>query len=669
MDLNQKQQEAVDYQDGPLMILAGAGSGKTKTITARIVALVKLGVAPQNILAITFTNKAAKEMRERAMTLLSSDPLLNNPISFAERPFISTFHSLGVRIIKDNAALLGLTKNFVIFDRDDSKKVIKRGLENAGLDPKQFEPGKILSIISREKGNGVTLADFQLAVGNDYMKSVVKKVWSFYDETLKKEKALDFDDLLLKAVGLLKNNPKVREYYQKLWQYIHIDEYQDTNEVQYQMAKILAEQHRNVCVVGDIDQMIYSWRGADIENILNFENDYPEAKVIVLEQNYRSTQNILGAANNVIIKNKNRKEKRMFTENEKGEKVSVYNAFDERDEARFVARTCCSLIAEGVQAEQIAVLYRTNFQSRALEEGMMSVGVDYDLIGTRFYERKEIKDVLSYVRYALNPDSISDLTRIINTPTRGIGKVGLLKIVEGKSNELSGKQQEAFASFQKFIVRLQKKIEMARPSEVIKFVLKDSGLETELSKDKTDGMERIQNIQELVSLATKYDAMPQGEGMEKMLEETALASDQDELEEKGKSKAVKLMTVHASKGLEFDFVFVTGLEDGLFPSRRLDEENRDEEEERRLMYVAVTRASKKIFLTSAQMRMIFGQRNLAIQSEFVADVGEEYLEIVGGDGEIIGGGDEEIEYDVEGGNGTGKGVGGGHVKRDFLIEF
>ncbi len=659
--LNVNQQEAVVSKDGPLMILAGAGSGKTKTLIARIANLIKNGVAPQNILAVTFTNKAAKEMRERAVLLLTEDQTLNNPISFAERPFIATFHSLGVRIIKDNASLLGLTKNFTIYDRDDSKKTIKKGLETAGLDPKQFEPNKILAIISREKGNGNTWEEFQSMAGSDYLRSVVAKVWQFYEETLQQDKALDFDDLLLKTMKLLRDNGEVRKHYQELWKYIHIDEYQDTNMVQYQIAKILAEKYHNICVVGDIDQMIYSWRGANIENILNFENDYPEAKVIILEQNYRSTKNILGAANDIIEKNKNRREKNMFTKNAYGEKITYNQAFDEKDEARFIAKTCQRLIeTEKVAPEQIVVLYRTNFQSRAIEEGMMSVGVDYDLIGTRFYERKEIKDVLSYVRFAFNPDSTADLTRIINFPARGIGKVGLLKIVSKQINDLPAKQLEAWLKFQKTVSELRTVIETQRPSEVVKFILEKTGIKEELMKDKIDGMERIQNIQELVSLATKYDAIAQGEGIEKMLEETSLSSDQDELEQKEKRPAIKLMTIHASKGLEFDYVFITGLEDGLFPSKRMGDENKDEEEERRLMYVAITRAIKKVFLTSAGMRMIFGQRNLAMPSEFITDISEEFLEQSDSDGDLTG--DEEvIEYISEETGQKKK-----HVKKSYL---
>ncbi|MEI7513061.1 MAG: UvrD-helicase domain-containing protein [bacterium] len=624
-NLNERQHEASIHKDGPLMILAGAGAGKTKTITSRIAELIKTGVAPEAILAITFTNKAAKEMRERVTAILSNDPDLNRPVSMRERPFVSTFHSLGVHILKENAHLLGLTRNFTIFDRDDSKRAVKAGIVANGLDPKQFEPAKLLSIISREKGNGMTFQTFKDNAGRDYMRNIVANVWEHYESRLKKEKALDFDDLLLKTMILLRDNEAVRNRYQKTWQYIHVDEYQDTNEVQYKLARFLLDNKRNLCVVGDIDQMIYTFRGANIENILNFENDYPDAKIVLLEQNYRSTKIILGAANNIIKKNKNRREKNMFTENAEGEKVSLYTAYDENDEARYIARTSQELFEQGVKPEQIAVLYRTNFQSRAIEEAFLTYGIAYELIGTRFFERKEVKDILSFIRFALNPESLSDLTRIVNVPPRGIGKVTLLKIIEGKEHELGGKAGESVASFRRFISKLQAELASKKPSDVVKFILKESGIETYLMKEGDEGLERLQNIKELVTLALKYDAMTQGEGIEKMLEETALASDQDEVDEK--KPAVKLMTIHASKGLEFDYVFVTGLEEGLFPSRR-DGEEKDEEEERRLMYVAVTRAGKKVFLSCASVRTIFGEKRMGIPSEFIGDIGDEHFEEV-----------------------------------------
>ena len=435
-ELNQKQQEAVLQTGGPVLILAGAGAGKTKTLTHRILHLVKQGVAPHSILAITFTNKAAKEMRGRVMDLISKDKDLNQPISFNERPFISTFHALGVHIIKENAQKIGLTKHFTIFDRSDSKRAVKAGIVEIGLDPKQYDPNVILSIISKEKGNCINVSKFGESVGNEYMREIVWKVWQKYELAMQKQKALDFDDLLLKTKELL-DNEEIKSHYGHLWQYVHIDEYQDTNKVQYSIAKTIASLSKNICVVGDVDQNIYSWRGADIKNILNFERDFPGAKMITLEENYRSTQTILEVANHIIKKNKNRFEKNLFTKKGPGEKIKLYQAFDENDEARFVAESCAELIEGGVDPREIAVLYRANFQSRALEEAMINKGLDYQVLGVKFFERKEVRDTLSFIRAALNRESLSDLERIVNVPPRGIGKVSMAKIFSGMTDALS----------------------------------------------------------------------------------------------------------------------------------------------------------------------------------------------------------------------------------------
>ena len=384
-DLNEKQREAVLKTDGPVLILAGAGAGKTKTIVHRILHLITSGVKPENILAITFTNKAAKEMKERVFKMIEESDL-NLPISFNERPFVSTFHSLGVHIIKENAQKLGLTSHFTIFDRGDSRRVVKDAIVELGLDPKQYEPNVILSIISKEKGNSTNLAQFFESVGNDYMREVVHNVWQKYEAALKREKALDFDDLLLKSAELLEKYPEIRAHYSNVWHYIHVDEYQDTNKVQYKIAKLIAGEKKNICVVGDVDQNIYSWRGADIKNILSFERDYPGAVMIVLEENYRSTQTILEVANHIIKKNKNRFEKNLFTKQGAGELITLYQAFDENDEARFVAERASDLIKNGVDPREIAVLYRANFQSRALEEAMLDRDVPYQVLGVKFFK-------------------------------------------------------------------------------------------------------------------------------------------------------------------------------------------------------------------------------------------------------------------------------------------
>jgi len=629
LGLNEQQKEAVLQKDGPILIIAGAGAGKTKTIAHRILHLIKNGVHPENILAITFTNKAAKEMRERVEKIIADDKKLNIPLTYNHKPFISTFHSLGVHIIKENSRLIGLIKNFSIMDRNDSSKLVKECLKSLDIDPKQFEPSKILNIISREKGNLISAQDYSSGGDmNGYtLQSVVQKVWPMYENKLAQEKALDFDDLLLKSYNILKNHKDVLEKYQNLWKYIHIDEYQDTNKVQYMTAKLLAEKNRNICVVGDVDQSIYSWRGADIENILSFEKDYPEAKVILLEENYRSTQTILSVANEVIKNNKLRKEKNLFTKNDVGEKVSFLKALNEIEEARFIARKSQELIAKGVSPREISVLYRANFQSRVLEEAFLTENVPYQVLGTKFFERKEVKDVLSFLRASLNPESLSDIKRIINVPTRGIGKVTILKIFEGGKDKLPEGIKEKVNNFFNLLAKIKNETEKLKPSEVIKFIIKESGLELELQRGNDEDKERLENMRELATLAIKYDHLPKPEGIEKLLEEAALMTDQDSLEKN--ENAVKLMTVHASKGLEFDYVFITGLEQDLFPHQGNGTEAKtpeEMEEERRLFYVALTRARIKLFLTYAEMRTIYGSQQMNLPSIFLGEFDNDYLE-------------------------------------------
>lgn len=621
--LNDSQKEASETLDGPLLILAGAGAGKTKTIIERIGNLIKEGVSPGNILAITFTNKAANEMKERVAKFLDSSQTANLPIHSFEKPFVSTFHSLGVLIIKENSEVLGLPRHFSIYDRTDSKKAVRDSLRKNGLDPKQFEPGKILSMISKAKGDGLERADFAERESGEFLGQIVSEVWEDYEKIIAKDKALDFDDLLLKTVFIL-NKPDILSKYKNRWKYIHVDEYQDTNAIQYKIAKLLAGENGNICAVGDIDQNIYSWRGAKIRNILDFEKDYPEAKIIFLEENYRSTKTILNAANIVIKKNLMRKDKNLFTKNPDGEQISIVESLDENGEAHFVAEKAKGLISSGTSVENIAVLYRANFQSRAIEEAFLSEGVPYQLIGTRFFERKEVKDVVSYLKLSLNPESLSDLTRVINTPARGIGKVSLLKIVEGKEVLLPIKVREKYFSFKNLLSEIKIRTGKEKPSEIIKFIIKASGLEDALEKGGDEDEERLENIKELVSFASKYDNTPGDEGIERFLTDSALESDQDDLEKK--KDGVKLMTVHSAKGLEFDTVFITGLEDGLFPHAGMREENmtaEEAEEERRLFYVALTRAKKKLFLSYSQTRTIFGRRQVNIPSEFIFDIPEE----------------------------------------------
>ena len=629
--LNEAQKKAVLQKDGPVLIIAGAGAGKTKTITHRILHLIKSGVTPENILAVTFTNKAAKEMQERVMKLISEDKVPGG--SFREpvtTPFISTFHSLGVHVLKENGRELGIGRYFAILDDNDSLSLVKQAVKNAGLDPKQFEPRRMKNAISRQKGNLLTAEKYAGDAGNEYFPRILSSVWLGYEKLLKEEKALDFDDLILKTVLLLEENEKIKNYYQDRWQYIHIDEYQDTNVAQYRLSVLLAEKRKNICVVGDMDQSIYSWRGADFRNILNFEKDFPGVQIVTLEENYRSTENILRAANDIIIKNKLRKEKNLFTRKLGGEKIGFFAAYNENEEARFVAQKTRSLIDEGVSEKDIAVLYRANFQSRVLEEAFLTDGLPYQVLGVKFFERKEVRDILSYIKAALDVKSFRDIKRVINFPPRGIGKASLAKIASGKEEELPLGTKKKYSDFKKILMEIREIVEKEKASEVVRAVLKKTGIESMLKNGSEEEQERLENLRELVTLATRYDIYPGMEGLEKMLTDAALSSDQDSLlaVKKKEHNAVRLMTVHASKGLEFQHVFIVGLEEDLFPHSGFGGEGKEErgEEERRLFYVALTRAQKKIFLSYANLRTIFGSKQVNIPSQFLTDISEEILE-------------------------------------------
>lgn len=618
--LNERQREAVLHTKGPLLIVAGAGAGKTKTVTHRIIHLINQGVKPENILAVTFTNKAAKEMSERVGHMLSGNP---------SRPMIATFHSLAVKILRENAEKIGFNRHFVILDDADTNSLIREVLKDLNIDPKQNPIRMFKSVISTQKNNFVTLEEFGRKA-ESYNAQVIARVWQKYEEKKIKEKGMDFDDLLLKTVLLFQNHKEVLDHYQERFKYIHVDEYQDTNTVQYLLTKLLAKKYGNICVVGDGDQNIYSWRGADITNILNFEEDYPGAKVILLEQNYRSTKNIIEVANSIIRKNKQRKDKNLFTENEDGELISLFEGYNDKYEAEFVADKVTELIDKGVNPNDIAVLYRANFQSRLFEEYMLKYSLPYQVLGVRFFDRKEIKDVLSYLRASLNPDSLSDIRRIINEPKRGLGKTTLDKFFAGQESILPLKTRLKIKSFYESLEKIKNFAESHKPSETIAYTIKESGIEADLQKSGLeDDLERLENVKELITFATKYDELEKMEGVELLLEEAALASDQDTLSETVKKKpknGVKLMTVHASKGLEFEYVFIVGLEDDLFPHGKKSM-NRDynEEEERRLFYVAVTRSKKKLFLSYATIRMVFGNTEVRYPSEFLGDVPEEFI--------------------------------------------
>lgn len=632
--LNDAQKKAVITTDGPLLIVAGAGAGKTKTMVHRIAHIVSLGVAPSNILAVTFTNKAAKEMRERAIHLLEEELP-----SFDRRnvPFISTFHSLGVFLLRKFGAYNGTVKRFTIMDDSDTTSLIKESLQSMGLDPKVNDPRGIKSIISR-CANALQSPEDLMSESNPTYR-LAGRVWQVYKAQKEKQHALDFDDLLLQSVDMLENNTEVRSWCHKSWHYIHIDEYQDTNEVQYRIAKALAGERKNLCVVGDSDQSIYSWRGANIKNILEFEQDYPEAAVVLLEENYRSTKIVIAAANEVIKQNTHRTPKNLFTNKHEGEPISLYGAYDEADEARFIVERCVERIDSGVKPEDIAVLFRANFQSRVLEEAFLSYNIPYQVLGVRFFERREIKDVLCYIKAALNPESLIDLKRIINTPTRGIGKVTIAKVFAGEKDTLPAKALISVNHFFDLLLRIRDYIEGHTVSEVLKYVITETKLDQFYKSDPPaggDGDERLENLEELVTLGLRYDHLDGTDGVEKLIEEATLMSDQDTMSagEKATLPGVKLMTVHASKGLEFNTVFVTGLEHGLFPHERGERlTGADAEEERRLMYVAVTRAREKLYLTYASMRTIFGMRDIRLPSEFLSDIPDELITRESRDGE------------------------------------
>lgn len=628
--LNERQKEAVLSTEGPISVLAGAGSGKTRVLTTRIYHLIRQGTPAERILAVTFTNKASREMKERLAVLLGDAPL----------PFVATFHGLGRELLQQYGRAIGVPRYFSVYDRDDSERAIKEALKGMDIDPKEVPARAILFRISRAKGEGLTAEAFRAKHASEGFRArIASEVWLKYDATLAKEKALDFDDLIAKPVQLLREHEDVRALAQERFAYLHLDEYQDTNELQGRLANMLAEKHRNLFVVGDIDQTIYTWRGATIDNLLTFDETYPEAKTIVLEHNYRSTKTIVAASNAIIEKNKNRKEKRAVTDNADGAPVRLHVSDTAEEEARFVAREARHAIRGGTLPEEIAVLYRTNFQSRVLEEAFLGEGVPYRLLGTRFLDRKEVKDVIAWVRLALDPARDTDRVRAVQAPSRGIGKVTVAKMAAGKLDGLAPGVRAKVDAFESIVATLHEESQTAAPSAFVRRVIQLSGLEETLVKGGDDDKERLENVKELATLASRYDHVPGTEGLDAFLADTALAGDQDELDRPrsdgaGKS-GVTLMTVHASKGLEFGTVFVTGLEEGLFPHEGMgnDDEERDEEEERRLFYVAMTRAKSQLILTMARVRRIYGTDYLSEPSSFLHDIDPGLMQVDYGEGE------------------------------------
>ncbi|HEY4522898.1 MAG TPA: 3'-5' exonuclease, partial [Candidatus Paceibacterota bacterium] len=577
--------------------------------------------------AVTFTNKAAREMRERVRRMLDEDGPL---------PFIATFHGLGRELLESYGNVISIPRFFSVYDRDDSEKLVAAALKALDVEAKELSPRAVLGRISRAKGAGLSAEEFAEREGRtSFGARVTAEAWRRYDVALAREKALDFDDLIAKPVTLLERHEDIRALAQERWQYLHIDEYQDTNDLQERLAAILAEQHKNIFVVGDGDQAIYGWRGAKMEHILEFENRYKGAQTIVLERNYRATGTLVAAANRVIEKNVRRKEKRSTTENALGETIHLYPAASAEAEARYVAGQARALLSEGVAPEDIAVLYRTNFQSRALEEGFLAEGVPYKLLGTRFFERKEVKDALAWMRLALDPSREADKVRAAASPPRGIGKVTLAKLAAGQRAALKPAESAKVAAFESLISELAAAAESLIPSEFVKLVIEKSGMRQALFEEGNEAeRERFENVVELATVATRHDGAPGKEGITAFLAESALAGDQDALDQG--TTGVALMTVHAAKGLEFDTVFVTGMEEGLFPHAGMGGgEDRDEEEERRLFYVAMTRAKRRLILTFARVRTLYGEMYLTEPSSFLADIDPALMTYDESDGEAV----------------------------------
>ena len=621
-NLNEQQREAIQTTEGPLLVIAGAGSGKTRVLTTRIAYLIEeKGIAPQNILAITFTNKAAKEMRDRVVKMLG-------PIAYQIQ--ISTFHSFGLTIMKENYAQLGYKKEFTILDSDDSLSIIKKIMKNMNLDSKAYNPKNVKNKISSAKNEMMTPEELSRFSACDFDEKVVE-IFSEYNKKLKANNSLDFDDLLLKPIELFNENPAILEQYQERFHYILIDEYQDTNEVQYILTKMLSKKRKNLCVVGDESQSIYAFRGSNYRNILNFEKDYPNCKIILLEQNYRSTKTILNAANDVIKNNKQRKDKRLWTDNHEGDKVVYKKCIDEKEEAASVASEIGNLIIQGEKLEDIAVLYRTNAQSRTIEEAMLKDNIPYKVVGSfYFYNRKEVKDLIAYLRLIYNSNDDVSLIRIINSPKRGIGQKTIDNLV-AEAATLGISMYEALSSpkelqFKALIESMKLASQNMSLTEIVELVLEQSGLRKELELENSlEAEAKIENLDEFKSITKNFEERYGIISLEDFLAEISLVSDVEE--HKDNNEVVTLMTIHSAKGLEFKYVFVIGMEEGVFPHSRSLFDSGELEEERRLCYVAITRAKEKLWLLGAKRRTLYGLDNMNPVSRFVKEISEEYLDM------------------------------------------
>lgn len=641
--MNDKQAEAVQTTDGPLLIMAGAGSGKTRVLTHRIAYLIdEKYVNPWNILAITFTNKAAREMRERAIAL--------NPAT--QDTLIATFHSMCVRILRREADYIGYNRNFTIVDPGEQRTLMKRIIKQLNLDTKKWNERSILGTISNAKNDLLDEIAYEKQAGDMYTQ-VISKCYKAYQEELRRSEAMDFDDLIMMTLRLFDQNKDVLAYYQQRYQYIHVDEYQDTNHAQYQLVKLLASRFKNICVVGDADQSIYGWRGADMQNILDFEKDYPQAKVVLLEENYRSTKKILQAANNVINHNKNRRPKKLWTQNDEGEQIVYHRANNEQEEAVFVASTIDNIVREqGKNFKDFAVLYRTNAQSRTIEEALLKSNIPYTMVGgTKFYSRKEIRDVIAYLNILANTSDNISFERIVNEPKRGVGPGTLEKIrsfayeqnmslLDSSSNvmisPLKGKAAQAVWDLANLILTLRSKLDSLTVTEITENLLDKTGyLEALQVQNTLESQARIENIEEFLSVTKNFDDNPEitveGEtGLDRLsrfLNDLALIADTDD--SATETAEVTLMTLHAAKGLEFPVVFLIGMEEGVFPLSRAIEDADELEEERRLAYVGITRAEQILFLTNANTRTLFGKTSYNRPTRFIREIDDELIQYQG----------------------------------------
>lgn len=635
--LNPQQKKAVETVGGPLLIMAGAGSGKTRVLTHRIAYLIATGkAAPWSILAITFTNKAAREMQERVESLVGPA---------ARDIWVSTFHSMCVKILRRDISRIGFSSNFTILDSTDQLSVIKTCMKELNIDSKKFEPKAVQAAMGNAKNELVTPERLEARVG-DYFDGIVAKVYRLYQKKLKANNSLDFDDLIMTTIQLFTEVPEVLEHYQNKFQYVHVDEYQDTNRAQYMLCKMIADKHHRICVVGDSDQSIYRWRGADITNILNFEEDYPEAVTILLEQNYRSTTNILNAANKVISNNTGRKAKNLWSDKGEGRKIQLYQADSEHEEGYFIVTEMKKGLDNGKKYRDFAILYRTNAQSRVIEEILIKSEVPYQIVGgIKFYDRKEIKDLLAYLRLISNPDDDISLRRIINVPKRGIGDTTLDKLAEAAAArgtsifalmadldglDIASRTKNTLREFHSMIVNLHQMLEFLSVTELTEKTLELTEYRLELQRENTlESKSRLENMDEFLSVTMEFEKRNEDKSLVSFLTDLALIADIDSMnkdEDAEGGNSVVLMTMHSAKGLEFPVVFIVGLEESVFPHSRALNDNEELEEERRLAYVGITRAEEELYLTCARMRTLFGRMSANSPSRFLREIPDQFKE-------------------------------------------